>query len=662
MNIDPMKDDETLAALVAKRIRELELELAERRKSEEALRASEVRYRRLFEGAKDGILILDAETGMVLDVNPFLVKLLGLSHEAFLGKQLWELGSFKDIAANRDKFLELQRKGYVRYEDLPLETAHGRRVRVEFVSNVYLADKQKVIQCNIRDITERKRAERALRQGAQRHRLILQTAMDGFWLADTQGRLLEVNQTYCRMSGYSEKELLTMHISELEAIESNDEVAARIHRIKSKGQDRFETRQRRKDGSIFDVEISVQYRPNEGEHLVMFLRNITERKQMEQQLRQAQKLEAIGELAGGVAHDFNNVLALIMMHLGLLQQHPNLDAETHESLKELVSESQRAAGLTRQLLMFSRRSILEVKVLDLSELVANLLKLLRRLIGEHINMRFDPTESLPAVEADAGMIEQVLMNLAINARDAMPKGGSITISTVPIQIETERVQGIFKLLPGLFVCLSVADTGCGMNEATLKRIFEPFFTTKEPGKGTGLGLATVYGIVAQHKGWVEAASEPGNGSIFKVFLPATTKRMADPTPTGKTAVKRGHETILLVEDEAILRRAVAKNLRKLGYQVLEANNGQTAMRLWEEQDGQIDLLLSDLVMPEGVTGLDLAEKLKAEKPNLKIILSSGYNAELAGQAKSTADGIVYLQKPYRIEVLSKVIRDRLEGA
>jgi PAS domain S-box-containing protein len=612
--------------------------------------------------------------------------------------------------------------------------------------------------------------------------------MDGFWLVDTQGRLLEVNDAYCRMSGYTREELQRMSIVDLEANESPDEIATQIGQIIQNGGARFERQHRRKDGCVVDVELSVNYLPSSGGQLVCFLRDITERKRidetlrkeralfrtiidnipypiyakdaharktvanladiriigasseaevlnkddfelfaterakkfhavdqsvlqtgkpimdvedaftnesgetiwllsskipffddngkiaglvgvakditerkvMEEQLRQSQKLESIGQLAGGVAHDFNNILSVMMIRLNSMQNHASLDPELQETVADLALDAKRAASLTRQLLLFSRRSVMAVELLDLNELVANLLNMLSRLIGEHITVRFDHHGGLPIVEADAGMIEQVIMNLAVNARDAMPKGGLLTIKTEPIQIDEERVKGNIAARPGQFVCLSVGDTGCGMTESTLKRIFEPFFTTKEIGHGTGLGLATVHGIVAQHKGWVEVESELGNGATFHVFLPATTKTKAEPAQAGKMTAFRGHETILLVEDELGLRRLVAKSLLLLGYRVLEADNGPTAMHLWQEHGPQIDLLLSDMVMPGGMSGLELAEVLRKEKRNLKIILSSGYNTEMPGQASQTTRGIVCLQKPYEFDVLSKTVRECLD--
>ena len=384
-------------------------------------------------------------------------------------------------------------------------------------------------------------------------------------------------------------------------------------------------------------------------------------RETEERLRQVQKMEGIGQLAGGVAHDFNNMLAATMMNLSLLQINKDLSPGVQETVKELMHGAERAANLTRQLLLFSRRSVMEVKLLDLNELVTNLLKMLGRTIGEHIILQFDRRENLPVLEGDAGMIEQVIMNLAVNARDAMPQGGALRIGVETIQVDAERVKDKPGLPSGQFLCLTVADSGCGMDEAVRQRVFEPFFTTKEMGKGTGLGLATVHGIVAQHKGWVEVESEVGKGTTFKVFLPASPNSVTEAPQTGKLAPIRGHETILLVEDEAGVRRLAVQCLQLLGYTVFEAENGQAAIRMWQQRQGEFDLLLSDMVMPEGLTGLDLAEKFKKERPNLKVIISSGYSEEMAGQARLAAHGIVYLQKPYKIESLSKAVRDCLEG-
>ncbi|MCX6885128.1 MAG: ATP-binding protein [Verrucomicrobia bacterium] len=282
------------------------------------------------------------------------------------------------------------------------------------------------------------------------------------------------------------------------------------------------------------------------------------------------------------------------------------------------------------------------------------------LIGEHITIQFDRSHAAMLVEADPGMLEQVFMNLLMNARDAMPKGGRISIRTELFEADATCVKGNSEVQPGMFVCVTVTDTGLGMDAATIKRIFDPFFTTKGPGKGTGLGLATVYGIVAQHKGWVDVESAPDRGASFRVFLPTTAKPVAVRPGAEKLSVIRGNETVLLVEDAVNVRQIVSRGLQLLGYRVLEAGNGHEAMRLWQDHGAHVDLLLADMVMPEGMTGLDLAEKLKERKPALKVIISSGFNAESFSPDRPTAAGIFYLQKPYKVEDLSKSIRACLD--
>ncbi len=389
--------------------------------------------------------------------------------------------------------------------------------------------------------------------------------------------------------------------------------------------------------------------------------DISDRKRLEAELRQSQKLEGIGQLAGGIAHDFNNILAAIMMNLDLLKMTPGIDDETRHALKDLEEEAHRAASLTRQLLMFSRRSVLDMKPLDVNETVANLLKMLRRLIGEHIDLRFDGKTALPLVEADVGMVEQILMNLVVNARDAMPKGGRVTITTDIREPDAIEVEGPGNRENGRCVSLAVSDSGYGMDEETMKRIFEPFFTTKEVGKGTGLGLATVHGIAAQHGGWVEVESEPGQGSTFRVLLPALERKTTEEEEPGvPTPVQTGSECILVVEDEVTLRRLAARTLGRLGYQVYEAANGQEAMAMWQRHGTEIDLVLTDMVMPEGMTGLELIVRLRKLKPSLAAIIASGYSTEMVQSGALTREGVLYLSKPFKMAVLANVVRDCLD--
>ena len=393
-----------------------------------------------------------------------------------------------------------------------------------------------------------------------------------------------------------------------------------------------------------------------------YVEDITDRLNLEAQLRQSQKMESIGQLAAGVAHDFNNMLTVIQGHSGMLMARPNLPAEVSDSAQAIYFAAERAATLTRQLLMFSRKNVMKPEALDLREVVSELSKMLKRLLGETITLEFSPPPELPLVQADRGMIEQVIMNLAVNARDAMPSGGTLTISTNPIELNDAYVQTHPEARLGVFVCLRVSDTGCGMDPATMARIFEPFFTTKEVGKGTGLGLATVYGIVKQHEGWVEVSSEVGKGSTFNVFFPASGEPVKALTPevAQAAAVRGGQETILVVEDEPVLRDMAHLILQDCGYRVLEAGSGAEALQVWERNPGGIDLVITDVVMPGGMSGRDLAVKLKAGHPQVKIMFTSGYNMEESNTDFFRRGGAVFLQKPYTRPHLAEAVRKCLD--
>jgi len=395
-----------------------------------------------------------------------------------------------------------------------------------------------------------------------------------------------------------------------------------------------------------------------------YAEDITERLNLEEQLRQSQKMESIGQLASGVAHDFNNMLTIIQGHSSFLLSKPTLPPEIVDPIQAVYFAAERAARLTRQLLMFSRKNVMKIEPLDLRETVGNMSKMTERLIGENITLEFQQPEELPTVQGDSGMIEQVLLNLSVNARDAMPQGGTLTISLEAMSVDAVFTERHPQARVGRFVRLRVTDTGTGMDTATLGHIFEPFFTTKEVGKGTGLGLATVYGIVKQHDGWVEVSSEPGKGTTFDIMFPANTeaspasKKEASPDDA---PVAGGTETILIVEDEEILREMAREILQNYGYNILEASSGREAFDVWNRHTDEIHLLLTDMVMPEGISGIHLAERLLTDRPDLKIILTSGYssnevNAELMARAQAR-----FLQKPYSHNDLAKIVRDSLDN-
>ena len=416
------------------------------------------------------------------------------------------------------------------------------------------------------------------------------------------------------------------------------------------------------DGTVLD-RYSSPVRDKAGKYFgrIWTFRDITQRRTLEAQFRQAQKLEGIGQLAAGVAHDFNNILTVILLHANLMKAGPGSSPEQLESASEIEKATERAANLARQLLLFSRRQTMQLRDLDLNQSINDMTKMLRRTIGDDIQVQFKYTMHPLLIHADAGMMDQVLMNLAVNAHDAMPKGGQLVIETSAVEFdESVRAQSP-QGRPGSFVCLSVSDTGCGIPPEILPRIFEPFFTTKDIGKGTGLGLATVFGIVQQHQGWINVYSETGRGTVFRIYLPRlAVKPGQESGQPALTAVRGGKETILLVEDEGTLRTSMCKALSQLGYHVLESVSGVEAQKVWEQQHGEIHLLLTDMVMPGGVTGKDLAERFLTENPKLKVIYTSGYSVEVASRDFPLEEGLNFLTKPFGAHRLAQTIRNCLD--
>jgi two-component system cell cycle sensor histidine kinase/response regulator CckA len=388
---------------------------------------------------------------------------------------------------------------------------------------------------------------------------------------------------------------------------------------------------------------------------------ITERQNLEAQLRHSQKLEAVGRLAGGVAHDFNNILTVIQGHIGLLRSSPGLNPAMVESLQQVSRAAERGGQLTSQLLAFSRKTDMRPVRLDLNEVLTSISMMLHRTLGEDIDYQFCYAPGLPPVFADRGMLEQVVIILAVNARDAMPRGGQLIISTSLCDVDEAHATRHLPARPGQFICLSMIDSGCGMDHVTLSRLFEPFFTTKEFGKGTGLGLAVVYGIVQQHQGWIEVQSMVGQGSTFRIYLPPCATDQAEPElqPAGG-AVPGGTETLLLVEDEPPVRWIVKNVLERYGYRVLEAGGGVEALAVWHAHQEEIALLLADMVMPVGLSGQELAEKFLIQKPTLKVIYTSGYSVQVAGRDLALQDGLNFIQKPFDPEKLAWAVRKSLD--
>jgi PAS domain S-box-containing protein len=521
------------------------------------------------------------------------------------------------------------------------------------------------------DISQRKLADTAHSDGLSRYGAIVDSTLDALVAIDPEGMVLEWNLAAEKMFGFARADVLGKELAQLiipPASRERHRAGLRLALNSVEGRStmlgkRIELKAVRADGTEFPIEMSVTRIASDGPPTFTgFIRDITERAGLEAQLRHNEKMESISHVAAGVAHDFNNLLGVIQGYSTLLMEETDLKPEMAESVKQIALATERATHLTRQLQTFGRKHVVHDGVIDLNELINNVGKLLRRAIGENVALQFNYSANLPAVEADAAQLEQVLMNLATNARDAMSEGGQLTIATKLIVLDETRAQRRSEARPGRFVCLTVSDAGRGMDEVTLGRIFEPFFTTKAAGQGTGLGLATVYGIIKQHRGWIEVQSQVGRGTTFDIYLPASAKTVAVPASNGsRVGVRGGTETILLVEDEPAVLTMAKSILQRLGYQVLAARCGDEAVPIWQQNASKISLLLTDMVMPGSLNGRDLAEKLLQEGTGLKVVYTSGYSIDLVGPGLATSKNFVFLQKPYHPEMLAQTVRDCLDG-
>ena len=527
-----------------------------------------------------------------------------------------------------------------------------------------------LLRKEVRDHTAKLRAEIAERKHAEESQARLATAVEqsaeAIVVTDAQGVIQYVNPAFERDTGYRRAESVGQNPRLLKSGRHGPELYrdmwARLTEGKAwKGQ----LTNRRKNGSLYDAECSIAPVHGQDGKIINFVavsRDVTYQRSIEEQLRQSQKLEAIGQLAGGVAHDFNNILASLLMQTELIGMRDDLPGEVRQELQEIRRDVNRAAELTRQLLLFGRRQVMQPRLLNLNDLVINFGKMLQRIIREDVHLHLHLHAAVLATRADPGMLEQVLMNLAVNARDAMPGGGELHVATTETTVDENAAQLNPDASLGRYVGFSVSDTGGGIPPEVLPKIFDPFFTTKELGKGTGLGLATVFGIVKQHRGWVKVDNRPGEGVTFQIFLPASkvtetelAQTEAQPKPRG------GTETILLVEDEEAVRKSTRKLLERYGYQVLEAADGIEALKCWEENHTLVSLLVTDLVMPGGVSGQELARQLVARQPELRVIYASGYSTDIAGRDFQLRPGEAFVQKPCPTDQLMKTVRKCLDG-
>ena len=512
-----------------------------------------------------------------------------------------------------------------------------------------------------REVQERKSVEEVLRLSEERFAKAFQASPLAMAIQSrADGRFLDANPSFLELTGYHAGQLLQRTAEELCLWETNGPLSSEALKTGNVIRDR-PSLLRRGDGTTRNTLVWVEpITLVTGASVLVIAEDVTERMKLEGQLRQAHKMEAVGCLAAGIAHEFNNILTVIQGHACLLRGNEGDRRSAAESIERIAQASQRAAALTRRLLAFSRKQPLQLKPINLSVAVNGLQKMLSRLLGEHYELRLDCPAELPLTFADEANMEQIVINLALNARDAMLAGGVILVATSQVRVDELNARDVLDARPGRFVCLTVSDTGCGMNQEVLSHIFDPFYTTKEVGKGTGLGLSTVHGIVQQHKGWVEVSSEVGRGSVFKVFLPVCDKKTVAGAvaeePFGPMLRSSFREAILVVEDEDVVREMARAALERAGYHVFEAADGPQAISLWKQCTTHIDLLVTDMVMPNGMSGGELARTLQTTDPRLRVVYVSGYGSEVLREDVGLQRQVEFLRKPYDAHALLKVIK------
>jgi PAS domain S-box-containing protein len=636
-----------------------------RKQAEDAMRASEEQLRLILESTAEGIFGLDRE-GLCTFCNPAAARLLGLQGpEALVGNDVHALthhtrSDGTPYPAEECRILRVARTGVgVHSEDELFWRGDGTSFPVEYSSNPILS-RGKLIGSVVAfvDVTQRRLAQAALAESEARFRKLIEASFDAIDITQ-DGVIVDGNPGLAELFGYSLDEMIGRPVTDFLAEESREMVVDRMSRG-IEGQ--YELVGKRKDGRKIRIEATARMHKIQGRPArVTALRDVSELRLLEEQFRQAQKMEAIGRLAGGVAHDFNNLLTIITSYADVLLEEMGPNDPRREDMSEIRKAAEGATALTRQLLTFSRQQVIQPRVVELEEVVDDTQKLLGRLVGEDITLVSALSNEPSLVTIDPTQLEQIIMNLAVNSRDAMPMGGKLTIETAQLEMTSDLARTHWPAFPGRYALLALSDTGVGMDEATKARIFEPFFTTKELGKGTGLGLATVYGIVKQAHGFIWVYSEPGHGTTFKIYLPlAVNLERAERAAASAEPSTGSGETVLVVEDADGVRSVVRQILERYGYQVLEAPSAEVALRFARERAADIDLLLTDVVMPE-MGGRELAQRFSALCPRAKVLYMSGYTDESVVRHGVLAAGIAFLQKPFTPATLARKVREVLDA-
>ncbi len=661
----PLVDDSAgfLEAYNRRVVQKLETKLAEIEELNTRLQSSEARLRAVVEGTSDAVFIKD-RTGHYVTINAAGARFLARPVEAVLGRtdaELYDESTARARAVAEQRLLQF---GLVEAYEEELRRPGDQQSRHFHTVRGPLRGEAGLIVGSFgisRDITARRQSEEQIRKLS---RAVEQSPISVV-ITDVDGRIEYVNPLFTTLTGYTAAEAIGQNPRILRSGRHSREFYAELWQTIKGGRDwQGILENRRKDGTHFFEQTRISpVKDADGRltHFIALKEDITERLRLEDQLRQSQKMDAIGRLAGGVAHDFNNLLTIIQLEASALAAHPALDADATEGIRQITAATQRATGLTRQLLAFSRKQEKEEQDVDLGETVANLAKLVRRILGEDIRL----TTAVPAepvtLRADPGMLEQALLNLAINARDAMPSGGALHIAVETVEIDADYVRTHAGATPGRRAHLIVSDTGSGIAPEHLGRIFEPFFTTKAPGQGTGLGLATVYGILQQHLGWITVESTVGHGTTFHLYLPALAPAaLAAGEEVPEHPFPRGSETVLLAEDDDRVRELVQAALERQGYKVLAAANGDDALAALQRHNGPVHLLVTDLIMPGSLNGRQLADHARVLRPDLRTVFISGYPADVVNRLLNLKSAGEFLRKPFAVRTLVETVRQRLD--
>lgn len=649
-------------------------DITARKLADDQLRQSEARFRTIVETASEGIWTLDNELATV-SINQHMAEMLGYSIEEMAGRRFRDFVHPEEMDDHNARVADRRQGRRGIYE--------RRLIHRDGTARNFIVSASPLIADNgsfsgsfamLTDITERKRAEERLRQSEENLAITLQSIGDAVISTDTQGRVMRMNPVAETLTGWTQSDAVGLPLVNIfniisattrQSVQNPVEVVIREGRVVGLANHTILIARDGTERQIADSGAPIQNEAGEKMGVVLVFRDVTEQVKLEEQYLQSQKMEAVGQLAGGVAHDFNNLLQVILGHLDIVLDNRLSKDSARSHLEQVSRAAQRATVLVRQLLAFSRRQTMHLQEIDLNDIVANLLKMLRRVIGEHIELEFKPGPNLKPVLADAGQIEQVLMNLAVNSRDAMSSGGGIIIETSNVVIQDGCSDTTHSIPAGEYARFTFSDTGPGIPAELHDHIFEPFFTTKEVGKGTGLGLSTVYGIVKQHQGFIELQSPPGAGVSFHITLPAAEKPVAE-KPEIPAREKKENEaaaceegTILLAEDDTMVRQLAATILNKAGYKALVASNGDEAKRLFAEHADTIDLALLDVVMPKS-SGRMVAEYIRSTRPNMPILFCSGYDFNILESGLEPTGEIAIIRKPYdRRDILAKV-REMLE--